>query len=191
MSLLPGRILPQTEPLGTVNEDGTVIIEKNWWLLLYNLALQTLGTGAGIPADQLIDLESADLDAIDADAIALRAPLAALANLLPTDADPAPSLSDARNALLLAQDAVLPDPAPQAQPVATVTVGASPFIYTASFSGSVAITGGTVSAIALIRQGASIATGLTTGLIPVSRRDQVQVTYTALPTMTFIPGSSA
>lgn len=191
MSLLPGQILPQTVPFGTASKDGTVIITKDWWLLLYHLVLNSLGTGQGLPADALLDLEGADTDAVDADAIALRSPLSALAVLMPTEPDPAPSLSDVRNALILAQDTLLPDPPAQAQPVAAITVGGSPFTYTAPFAGSVAITGGTVSAIALIRQGTSVATGLTAGLIPVSRYDQLKVTYTVVPTMTFIPGSSA
>lgn len=107
MSLLPGRILPQTEPFGTVSEDGkTVTIEKNWWLWAYNVSLQSLGTGNGIPADQLIDLESVDIDAVGTDAAVLRAPIAALANLIPTDTDPVPSLQDVRNALLLAYSAL-------------------------------------------------------------------------------------
>lgn len=107
MSLLPGRILPQIEPFGTLSEDGkTVIIAKNWWLLFYNMALQSIGTGTGIPADQLIDLESIDIDAVGTDAAALNAPLAALANLIPTEGDPAPSIQDVRNALLLAYSAL-------------------------------------------------------------------------------------
>lgn len=75
MSLLPGQILPQSAILGRVNADGTVTIEQNWWLLLFNLCLQTLGTGAGLPADALIDLESVDIDAVGTDSAALRQPL--------------------------------------------------------------------------------------------------------------------
>jgi hypothetical protein len=206
MSLLPGKILPQTIPLGKVNDDQTVTIDTDWWLLLYNLCAQTLGTSAaGLPADALMDLESADTDAIDSDAIALRSPLAVLAALLPTEGDPSPSLSDVRNALLLAQeiplsdttdlrnalilalDGLLPDPQPVAQPVQTITVGASPFTYIAPFNGQVSVTGGTVSLIQIIRQGTTVATGLTTGLIPVSRGDQVKVTYTVVPTVVFLP----
>lgn len=189
MSLLPGQILPATEPLGRVTPDGMVTIEKNWWLLLYNVCLQILGTGNGIPADQLIDILSADTDAIDADAISLRQ---GLSNALIWTQDPprqltSADLPDIYRALLLAQEALLPDPTHRAQPAQSITVGASPFTYTAAFDGTVAITGGTVSAIAIIRQSATVATGLTTGLIPLSRSDQVQVTYSASPTMTFLP----
>lgn len=106
MSLLPGQILPQSTPIGRVNEDGTVTVDTNWWLLFYNLALQTLGNGSGLPADALIDLESADLDAIDADAIMLRQPLAnalLLAQSTPDlSADMAKLQRDVTNATLLA-----------------------------------------------------------------------------------------
>lgn len=51
MSLLPGQILPQSTPLGRLNKDGTITIDQNWWLLLYNLSLQVLGTGPTPPVD--------------------------------------------------------------------------------------------------------------------------------------------
>jgi hypothetical protein len=187
MSLLPGTILPPSEPIGSVNQDGTVTIDKNWWLLFYNLSNQTLGNGNGVPADQLVDLESADVDAIDSDAVSLRLPIS---NALTQPPDVAPATSeypDISRALLLAQDPPLQDVSPQAQPSATITVGGSPYSYTAPFNGCVVVTGGTVSAIAYVRQGTSIATGLTAGVFPVSRLDKVTVTYTGVPTMTFLP----
>ena len=36
-SLLPNTILPETVPIGQVNQDGTVTINHQWWLFLYNL----------------------------------------------------------------------------------------------------------------------------------------------------------
>lgn len=104
MSLLPGQILPPTEPFGKVNPDGTVTIDKNWWLLIYNLCLQTLGNGNGLPADALIDIESTDVDASGTDAATLRAPIAE-ATILATDnmlADP--PIDSARLLLALAAD---------------------------------------------------------------------------------------
>lgn len=187
MSLLPESIIPQTQPIGTARPDGSVIINTNWWLFLYNIAQQVLGNGQGLSSDALIDLESADGDALDADAIALRLPVANLYALLPGDGDPVPSVSDVRNALILAQDALLPDPLPQAQPVQSITPGASPYAFIAPFNGQLLVVGGTVSAIALVRQGASSATGLSAGFIPCSRRDQVVITYSGAPTLTFIP----
>lgn len=66
MSLLPGRIIPQDVPIGKVNEDGTVTIDKDWWLLLYNLCLQTLGTtGTTLPTDDQILLTELDDAAAD------------------------------------------------------------------------------------------------------------------------------
>ena len=67
-----------------------------------------------------------------------------------------------------------------------ITVSASPFAYTAQSNGNVLVTGGTVSAISLTRVSAH-ATGLTAGFIPVDNKDIVTVTYSSLPTMTFIP----
>jgi hypothetical protein len=68
----------------------------------------------------------------------------------------------------------------------SITVGASPFAYTAQNNGHVVVTGGTVSAISLTRVSVH-ATGLTAGLVPVGNKDVVTVTYSAAPTMTFIP----
>jgi hypothetical protein len=45
MSLLPQQIPPATEPIGSVNEEGKVTPDKNFWLFLYNLASQVLGNG--------------------------------------------------------------------------------------------------------------------------------------------------
>lgn len=92
MSLLPNRILPATEPIGRVDENGDVVIEKNWWLLLYNLAAQILGTESGnaLPISGVSLLAALDADVADADAVSLRAAV--------------------NNALLLAQDTLLPDP---------------------------------------------------------------------------------
>ena len=199
MSLLPQAILAPAAPIGILDkETGYVIIEQNWWLFLYNLSLNVLGVGAGgptgstgLPATALIELSGVDADASDADAIVLRQPIAnlnALTGILTeTETDAFALRQPLLNALLLAQEATLPDPAPVAQPVKAVTVGASPFSYTMPFSGQVAITGGTVSAIDIIRQSTTVSTGLTVGLIPASRGDIVRMTYTVVPTFTFLP----
>jgi hypothetical protein len=44
-----------------------------------------------------------------------------------------------------------------------------------------------VSAVVIIRQGVTVPTGLVDGLIPVSRLDQVQITYAVAPTVNFLP----
>lgn len=191
MSLLPGQILPADTPIGQADEDGRVTINHDYWLFFYNLALQVLGTSnTGLPSSALQELASLDADASDTDAIVLRRPLSNLevrthdlTDRVLSSAD----LPDIYRALLLAQDALLPDPPPRAQPVAAITPTGSPFSYTAAFDGTVAVTGGTVSAISLTRQGTSVATGITTGLFPLSRLDLLQVTYSGAPVMTFLP----
>lgn len=69
-----------------------------------------------------------------------------------------------------------------------VTVGFSPFDYTAIESGALVVRSGTVSAISLIRGPDTIPLGLTSGLIPVGAGDIVRITYTVAPTVTFLPG---
>ena len=69
--------------------------------------------------------------------------------------------------------------------VSSVTVGASPFDYTASRDGSLSIVGGTVSAVAYVRQGVSTSLGAVT-LVPVKSGDTVRITYTVAPTVVLI-----
>lgn len=74
------------------------------------------------------------------------------------------------------------DPAP----ISPVVVGDSPFTYTPSDVGSVVVTGGTVSLIEIIRKGIAVNVGVTTGIIPIARGDQLRTTYTVVPTVTFL-----
>jgi hypothetical protein len=189
MSLLPQQIIPQTVPFAKANAGGDLIIDKDWWLFLYNLSEQVLGNG-GVSLSAVVAFEELDSDAADADAVVLRRSIQNL-NLQVLESPQVSSndLPDIARSLLLAQDAPLPDPPALAQPVALITPGASPYTYKAPFAGSVAVTGGTVSAIAILRQGTTVATGLTTGVFPVSRGDSLVITYSSLPTVTFIPGS--
>ena len=193
MSLLPQTIPPPSTPLGKVLPDGKLVVEQNWWLFWYNLSQQVLGggTSTGLPASALIELGGVDSDANDTDAVALQTSMASLQKVVgalgETEVDAFALRQPVSSALVLAQDDLLPDPTPAAQPAASITVGASPFTYTAPAAGQVAVTGGTVSAIALIRQGTTVATGLTVGMFPVARLDQIKVTYTVAPTMTFLP----
>ena len=71
--------------------------------------------------------------------------------------------------------------------VSALTVGASPYAYTAASRGSVAVSGGTVSALTITRGGVVVPTGEVAGMVPVMNGDIVTVTYTAAPTMNFIP----
>jgi 2-keto-4-pentenoate hydratase len=73
-------------------------------------------------------------------------------------------------------------------PLAAVAVGASPFTYVAPDNGKLVVQGGTVSLVELGRKGSFVTTGITAGVVPVARGDQVRVTYTVLPTATFFKG---
>ncbi len=69
-----------------------------------------------------------------------------------------------------------------------VTVGASPYAYTAGVKGNVIVSGGTVSAIAFSRDGVTFyTTGQTAGMFALNARDSLRITYTVLPTVTFVP----
>lgn len=70
-----------------------------------------------------------------------------------------------------------------------LTVGASPFAYTAPSRGAVMVSGGTVSAITITRNGAVAPSGATAGSVLVCAGDIVTITWTAAPTCTFVPGS--
>jgi hypothetical protein len=74
--------------------------------------------------------------------------------------------------------------------IAPITVGASPYTYTASTIGSLLITGGTVSTVVLTRGGVSVTTRSTI-FIPMAAGDTVTVTYSVLPTITFVPSARA
>lgn len=77
-----------------------------------------------------------------------------------------------------------------ATPIEVVTVGASPFTYTAVHAGSLLIKGGTVNQISLIRARVTVITGLTTGFIPMSQNDQVEVTYAVIPDAWYVPNGN-
>lgn len=69
-----------------------------------------------------------------------------------------------------------------------ITPGVSPYTYSAQVKGSVIVSGGTVSAIAFSRNGTTFyATGQTSGMFTLNAQDRLRVTYTVLPTMTFVP----
>lgn len=188
MSLLPEQILPETASLGRADSQGSVLIDHNWYLFLYNLALQVLGSGTAqsFPASAVIELASAESDAADTDAVVLRQPVVDLERQLGDIPDPVPFGTIAET-VQYAQEPLLQDPVPMAQPAVTVTVSASPFVYTTLSNGAVVVSGGTVSALAVVRQGTSIGAGVVAGVIPVRRLDQISITYTAAPTVTFLP----
>ncbi len=69
----------------------------------------------------------------------------------------------------------------------SVTVGASPFTFTASQRGFVIVQGGTVSLVQFSRSTTNYTTGQTSGCFPVSAGDSLIVTYSVSPNMTFVP----
>ena len=73
------------------------------------------------------------------------------------------------------------------QPIVTLTVGASPFAYTLPARGAVAVIGGTVTAVTLTRGGTDVNVGALSGYWSGMKGDVVTVTYTAAPTMDFVP----
>ncbi len=188
MSLLPGQILPESVPFGQVDAKGKLFVDHNWYLFLYNLAIQALsGQSSGtFPTSQADLIDMVDLDAQGADTPPIDRAIANLLALQPTE-DISPSAREAANAIIAAVQETPPDPLPQAQPAQSVTVGASPFTYTALFSGCAFVSGGTVSSISVIRQGSSFSAGATSGPIPLRRLDQLQITYSAAPAVVFFP----
>ena len=79
----------------------------------------------------------------------------------------------------------------QGQPVGApiaIVPGVSPFSYVAPLGGTVILTGGTVSKIEVSRDGVKFySTGQTSGMFPLSMGDTLRVTYSVVPTMTFVP----
>jgi len=68
-----------------------------------------------------------------------------------------------------------------------VTVGASPFTYLAEDDGVLIVQGGTVSQIDYLRNTGTTNLGVTAGPVPVLAADTIIITYTVLPTVTFLP----
>lgn len=71
-------------------------------------------------------------------------------------------------------------------PIVSVTVDPSPFMYTAGAPGTLVISGGTISAVDLSRNTASISLG-TSRSISMANGDGVTITYSVMPTVSFIP----
>lgn len=70
-------------------------------------------------------------------------------------------------------------------PIVPVSLTASPFSFTASATGNVSIVGGTVSGMTLKR--AKVTIPVTGSIIPMMNADVLTVSYSAAPTVSFIP----
>ncbi len=168
MSGLPTQIPQQSVPIGNTEDGKAVYAEFNWFLFLYNLSQQIFGSGGSggtTPVSPYDVLDNADLVAATSDIpqayrgisnIAERLGVGSLAD----GADVAKVRHELSNVLAFAFSPALPDPTPEAQPVQSVTAGTSPFTYTALANGLLSITGGAVSAVSIIRQGVTVATGI-------------------------------
>lgn len=175
-SLLPNQIPTIATPV--LDKNGR--FQQNWWLFFYNIAQSVLGnsgtTAAAFAAQINADLDG-DVDSTDAFGLVQR--VSNLEKLIPDDVAP--------NATVWFGDDFLQAPNPQAQPVIAITPGISPFTYTAPFDGTVIVTGGTVSQVALSRDGTTFYI-IPEGSVQVSRLDQVKVTYSpTAPTMALFP----
>lgn len=76
----------------------------------------------------------------------------------------------------------------QPGPIAAVALTGSPFSFTASERGTAFVVGGTVSVIKITRARVTITTGQTSGNVPLAQGDTLIVTYSAAPTVSFVPG---
>jgi hypothetical protein len=70
-----------------------------------------------------------------------------------------------------------------------LSAGASPYVYQATVRGQLVVSGGTVSAIALSRDGTNYyTTGETAGVFAMSFGDRIKITHTGAPTtFVFLP----
>jgi hypothetical protein len=74
------------------------------------------------------------------------------------------------------------------QGVSVVTAGVSPFTYIAPIGGTLIVQGGTVSLITFSRDAASFyPAGATSGMFTLSKGDQLVVTYSVPPNLTWVP----
>lgn len=69
-----------------------------------------------------------------------------------------------------------------------LTVGASPYTYTAPAKGFVILSGGTVSGVTFSRtKGTTYTAGQTSGMFPLAQNDVLVVTYSVKPSMVWVP----
>lgn len=68
-----------------------------------------------------------------------------------------------------------------------LSLSGSPFSFTASVPGNVLVAGGMVSSLVLTRGRVTLTTGLVGGFVPMAWQDTLEITYTVLPDVWFIP----
>ena len=141
MTGLPVQIPQQSVPLLQSSKRPPEYMNVNWYLWAYNISLSV--NGNGIPA-----LPASPYDFFDS------------VNLIAQGADVPQAYRGLENLAIQLAMPALQDPMPAAQPTQNVIPGASPFTYTALANGLLSVTGGAVSAVSIIRQGVTIATGI-------------------------------
>jgi hypothetical protein len=79
---------------------------------------------------------------------------------------------------------------PSLTPVIATLTG-SPFIYDTDINGTLIVSGGTVSAISVVRSSQNFPTGQTAGAFPMVRGDSIAITYSGAPDVSFLPSELA
>lgn len=189
--LLPQQIPPQSTPFGTTDQSGGIYVSLDWYLFMYNLALQVLGNGSsqGNPTSTFDLSDAVDLDAAGTDVPQAYRQISNIEQLLEIEPSVPGNQSALVNALLLASDPVPQDPLPPPGPVIPITAGTSPLTYTAIHDGTFIISGPPSATINIIRYGITVPTGMTGGTIPMRKKDQISVTWSGgtAPVMNFLP----
>lgn len=96
---LPKEIFAPNIPIGHVQANGDVLMNSNWWLLIYNIVLNSIGSEGSIAPSGLIELAALDSDVNDTDSTSLRSPIANLSQIDPL-LDYVPSLTYSNQLLL-------------------------------------------------------------------------------------------
>jgi len=185
-SVLPTQIPPQTLPWISPGPNGEQTVDINWYLFLYALWKNVLeGQGGAVPFPSAVFVPIVDIDVETSD---IPQSYRQITNaMLLQDVQDILPMRDMANALLLGRDDLLQDPVALAQPSAAVSLTGSPMTWTAPATGALAISGTVVTAVSINRQGATVASGQTVGTLPVSKFDQVVITYTGTPVLVFLP----
>lgn len=71
--------------------------------------------------------------------------------------------------------------------ISSVTMTASPMTLTAASNGAYAVSGGTITSISMTRGTTTVPTGAIDGIFPVRTNDQLTITYTGTPIISWIP----
>jgi hypothetical protein len=151
-------------------------ISPVWWAFLLSMFQRTGGTGvppASISLDDVLSLETVPG-----------------VQLIEGEIDRSMVLAEAKDSCCLPEMLFAPsiDTGFSQAPI-SVSVGASPFTYTATSRQALHIVGGTVSSASYARGTTSLALGLISGgqILEMNAGDTLTIAYTVAPTVTVIP----